>query len=97
LADWQKALDQQTLKIGLPATANRLEDAPGLAERLVILGGIIDGPNAAPLPQQVAHFAEVEKEYNDNLPGVKAFLRAQVPVWNAVLTKLNLGTLPIPR
>jgi hypothetical protein len=45
----------------------------------------------------VAHFAEVEKEYNDNLPGVKAFLRAQVPVWNAVLTKLNLGTLPIPR
>jgi photosystem II stability/assembly factor-like uncharacterized protein len=97
LADWQKALDQQTLKIGLPATANRLEDAPGLAERLVNLGGIIDGPNAAPLPQQVAHFAEVEKEYNDNLPGVKAFLRAQVPVWNAVLTKLNLGTLPIPR
>ena len=52
LADWQKALDQETLKIGLPAAANRLEDAPGLAERLVNLGGIIDGPNAAPLPHR---------------------------------------------
>jgi hypothetical protein len=97
IAEWQKALDKETLRIGLPSTANRLEDAPGLIERLTNLGGIIDGPNAAPLPQQVAHFAEVEKEYNDNLPAVKASLRKSVAEWNQTLAKLNLGTLPVPQ
>ena len=97
IADWQKALDKETLRIGLPSTANRLEDAPRLIERLTNLSGIIDGPNAAPLPQQVAHFAEVEKEYNDNLPAVKAALRKLVTEWNQTLAKLNLGTLPVPQ
>jgi len=97
IAEWQKALDKETLRIGLPSTANRLEDAPGLSERLTNLGGIIDGPNAAPLPQQVAHFAEVAKEYNDNLPAVKASLKKLVADWNPTLAKLNLGTLPVPQ
>jgi photosystem II stability/assembly factor-like uncharacterized protein len=93
--DLRKALDEETLKLGMKPGGSRLEDPPRLAEDVNSLYQQLAGLNAAPTAAQTAYASELEPKVKAALAAAQDFFANTVPTWNDQLRAAGAPTLVI--
>ena len=89
-------LDDQTSKLSWPDDGYRLEDRPGLAQKLSQLYSTLASTLAAPLPHQLQYANSLIEEARSAVKKSDEILGQTVQQWNVELKRIGLGELAIP-
>ncbi|MDZ7637952.1 MAG: hypothetical protein U5J83_06840 [Bryobacterales bacterium] len=90
-------VEAQAALLSWPDNGYRLEDRPGLVQKLSQLYGTLSGTLAPPLEHQTQYAQGLIAEAAKAVESTSRFLREAVAAWNTDLDKLGLGELPQPR
>lgn len=89
------AVDEQVNSLSWPDNGYRLEDRPGLVQKLSQAYSTLSFTLAPPLAHQVQYATALEEAGRAAVDGVRRFLAEAGPLWNAELKRLGLGELPV--
>jgi hypothetical protein len=89
------AVDEQVNSLSWPDNGYRLEDRPGLVQKLSQAYSTLSFTLAPPLAHQVQYATALEEASRAAVDGVRRFLAEAGPRWNAELKRLGLGELPV--
>jgi photosystem II stability/assembly factor-like uncharacterized protein len=91
------AIDDQIATLSWPDNGYRLEDRPGLVQKLSQAYSTLSSTLSAPLPHQAQYAESLESAASSAAAGIQRFVAETVPRWNTELKRLGLGELPVPQ
>jgi hypothetical protein len=97
LRESMAAIDERIATLSWPDDGYRLEDRPGLVQKLSQAYSTLSSTLSLPLAHQAQYAESLESAASAAAAGIQRFVAETVPRWNAELKRLGLGELPVPQ